>query len=164
MELPKRKPTRLADYDYGTPGAYFVTLCIQNRKNILGNIVGEGFPLPQLSPQGKIVDVWINEIPKRYEGIQVDKYVIMPNHIHLLLSVKERNGRGDPSPTIDNIVGWFKYQATKEINRHNHTMGTKVFQRSFYDHIIRGEQDYKEIWAYIDNNPAQWRQDRFYME
>lgn len=160
MEQPKRKSTRLKEYDYSTPGYYFVTICTQNRKNILST-VGEGFPLPILTRYGEITDRLLLEINHRYKEINIDKYVIMPNHIHILFAV-ENGGRGNPSPTIDTAIGWFKYMATKEINQISNTQGRKVFQRSFNDHIIRGEQDYKEIWQYIENNPAKWCDDEFY--
>ncbi|MBQ8741476.1 MAG: transposase [Clostridia bacterium] len=85
----------------------------------------------------------------------------MPNHIHILLVVKN-GGRGNPSPTIDTAIGWFKYMTTKEINKTSNAQGRKIFQRSFNDHIIRGEQDYREIWQYIENNPIKWTDDEFY--
>ena len=162
-ELPQRKPTRLKNFDYSTNGAYFLTICTQKRKNILSTIVGEGSPLPKLSPYGKIVDFWIRELPKKYPEISVDCYVIMPNHIHLLLSIFRDDGRGDPSPTVDAAMGWLKYQATKEINK-LHSTGEKIFQRSFYDHIVRNYDDYCEIQKYILENPIQWHLDRLFAE
>ncbi len=165
MDMPKRKAVRLKDYDYSTPGAYFITICVHNRRNILSDIVGEGSPLPKKS--GKIAIKYIEQINPKYPTIFVDKYVVMPNHIHLLLSVKEVTGRGNPSPTTDNIeraMGWFKYNAAKEINSLFGTSGQRVFQRSFHDHIIRDEKDYLKIWNYIDINPAKWEQDCFYTE
>ena len=164
MDLPKRKSTRLKNYDYSSCGAYFITICTQNKEKILSHIVGEGFPLPKLSPKGEKADKLINFIPEKYEHITVDKYVIMPNHIHFLLSIKNQNGRGNPSPTIENVIGWFKYQSTKEINAAFGTSGKTIYQRSFYDHIIRNEQDYKEIWNYIENNPIKWQEDCFYIK
>ena len=115
-ELPKRKSTRLKEFDYSKTGAYFLTICTQNRKNILSMIVGEGSPLPRLSPYGKIAESWIQKIPEKYPEVSVDRYVIMPNHIHVLLSIAKDGGRGDPSPTVDAVIGWLKYQITKEIN------------------------------------------------
>lgn len=163
-ELPKRKPTRLKDFDYSSATAYFITICTQNRKNILSTIVGEGFPLPQLSLCGKIVDKWIKNLPKKYQEISVDSYVIMPNHIHLLLLLSDGDGRGNPSPTVDKAIGWLKYQATKDINKISNTQGKKVFQRSFYDHIIRNRNDYQEIYNYIYENPIRWHFDKLYTE
>ena len=156
--LPKRKPNRLENYNYSENGAYFITICTQKRKPILCNIVGEGSPLPQLTNQGRIVKNYIEMLPIKHTEISVNKYVIMPDHIHLLIVVENDggNGRGNPAPTVTAAMGWFKYQATKEINKMCHTVGTKIFQRSYYDHVIRNEKDYKECLEYIDNNPIKW--------
>jgi len=172
-DLPKRKDPRLKGFDYSKTGAYFLTICTQNRKNILGAIVGEGSPLPQLTPYGKIVDGWIQKIPEKYPKASVDCYVIMPNHIHILLSIAMDHGRGNPSPTdgmnesiptADMVIGWLKYQATKEINILRGSAGEKVFQRSFFDHIVRNRDDYHEICKYIQENPARWYYDKLYSE
>ena len=164
-ELPKRKPTRLKDFDYSSNAAYFVTICTQNRKDILSTIsVGEGSPLPKLSHYGKIVEKWVGELPNKYQEISVDYHVIMPNHIHLLLSLIKDSGRGDPSPTIDGVIGWLKYQITKEINETYNPMDKRVFQRSFHDHIIRNREDYESIVKYIYENPMRWYYDELYVE
>lgn len=162
MEIPKRKRTRLKDFDYSANGYYFVTVCTQNKLNIL-SFVGEGFTLPKLKKYGKIVQQNIEMINAKYPTIIPEKYVIMPNHIHLLIKI-ENDGRGNPSPTISNVVGWFKYFATKEINLADGVSERKIFQRSFHDHIIRGESDYLKIWNYIDTNPIKWKDDCFYFE
>ena len=163
-EFPKRKDPRLKGFDYGKTGAYFLTICTQNRKNILSTIVGEGSPLPRLSPYGKIVDKWIQKIPNKYSEVSVDCYVIMPNHIHILLSIVKDDGRENPSPTADTIIGWLKYQATKEINQFRGTAGDKFFQRSFFDHIVRNRDDYYEICKYIYDYPLRWYYDKLYSE
>ena len=163
-QLPKRKSPRLKSFDYSTTGAYFITICTQNRKNILSTIGGEGSPLPKLSHYGEIADLWIQKLPEKYHEISVDCYVIMPNHIHLLLSVMKDDGRGDPSPTVDTAMGWLKYQITKEINKLRGTPGEKLLQRSFFDHIIRNQDDYYEIYKYIYENPLRWKLDKFYAE
>ena len=163
-QLPKRKSPRLKSFDYSTTGAYFITICTQNRKNILSTIVGEGPPLPKLSHYGEIADLWIQKLPEKYHEISVDCYVIMPNHIHLLLSVMKDDGRGNPSPTVDTAMGWLKYQITKEINKLRGTPGEKLLQRSFFDHIIRNQDDYYEIYKYIYENPLRWKLDKFYAE
>ncbi|MBO5041860.1 MAG: transposase [Clostridia bacterium] len=163
-QLPKRKSPRLKRFDYSTTGAYFITICTQNRKNILSTIVGEGSPLPKLSHYGEIANLWIQKLPEKYHEISVDCYVIMPNHIHLLLSVMKDDGRGDPSPTVDTAMGWLKYQITKEINKLRGTPGEKLLQRSFFDHIIRNQDDYYEIYKYIYENPLRWKLDKFYAE
>ncbi len=162
-ELPKRKENRLKNFDYSTNGAYFITICTKDRKCVLSNIiVGDGFPVPKLTKQGKIICDLINEIPIKYSNITVDKYVIMPNHIHVILIISNNHGTGNPSPTISNIIGWLKYTATKNANIYFNTIGCQLFQRSYYDHIIRNEQDYMNIWQYIENNPLKWNEDKYY--
>ena len=121
-DLPKRKPTRLFGFDYGTPGAYFITICTQNRKNILSTIVGEGSPLPQLTHIGRLVDGVIQSLSQKFSQAVVDCYVIMPNHLHLMLSIHSGNGRGNPSPTVNMIIGWLKYEATKKFNQLQNTI------------------------------------------
>ena len=155
--LPKRKPTRLKEYDYNSEGAYFITICTHNHKNILCDIVGGGaFDAPKivLSEIGKIVDKYIlstNSIPNLF----VDKYVIMPNHIHLIIFLHGTMMASSPTKNIENIIRSFKILVTKEI-------GNSIWQRSYHDHIIRGEKDYQKIWEYIDTNPLRWEKDCFY--
>ena len=149
MELPKRKINRLADYDYNQNGAYFITICTQDRKPILSQIVGDGSPVPKTA--GVIAEKTIMQITEKYPSVSVEKHVIMPDHIHILLRID--NGTGNPSPTLGNIIGWYKYQVTKEVNRQNYTAGEKLFQRSYYDHVIRNQQDYNAVWEYIEQNP-----------
>lgn len=163
-ELPKRKPTRLGGFDYNKNGAYFITICTQNRKNILSKIVEEGSSLPRLSPYGVIVNKWIQYIPEKYSNVFVDCYVIMPNHIHILLSIVNDGGRENPSPTAYAVIGWLKYQATKEINELRNNTRDKIFQRSFFDHIVRNRDDYNKISKYIYENPMIWQYDCFYTE
>ena len=163
MDLPIRKNTRLKDYDYSNNGYYFITICTHNKKCILGNIVGDGLPLPQLTANGKIVNEFILKVNIKYPCVKIDKYVIMPNHIHIMFQI-ENDGRGNPSPTIPNVVGWLKYNITKQINKVNNKPETKVFQRSFHDHIIRSKADYLKIWNYIDTNPQKWNDDCFYVK
>lgn len=154
MELPQRKPNRLSDYDYNQNGAYFVTICTQDRKRILSHIVGDGFPVP--NPCGMVAEEVIAKISDKYPSVSVDKYVIMPDHIHLLLRFDRDDGTGNPFPTLGNVIGWYKYQVTKLVNQKMSIQGEKLFQRSYYDHVIRNQQDYDEIWQYIENNPRKW--------
>ena len=164
MELPKRKSTRLKDYDYNTPGAYFITICVKGRKRLLSKIVGTGVldgPKNELSWYGKVADKHINTMNEFYEDLYVDKYVIMPNHVHIILRVLKNNGAsGTPLPTnnaVSDFVGTFKRFCNKEY-------GENIWQTSFHDHIIRGEDDYKKIWKYIDTNALKWEEDCFYTE
>ena len=172
--LPERKPTRLKRFDYSRGGVYFITICTQDRKRILSKItgiestnpVGDGahdIPRVQLTRIGKIVEKYIIST-SNIKGVSVFEYVIMPNHIHLLLLVSNEDGRGDPSPTIVSAMGWLKYQSTREINKEHNTIGAKIFQRSFYDHIVRNLNDYCEIQKYIVENPLRWKFDKLYVE
>ena len=157
MNLPKRKSTRLKGYDYSTPGAYFITICTDNRKCILSNIVvGEGLcalPKHTLTTIGENVEKSIQYIDNNYDGVAIDKYVIMPNHIHLIVILDDSGGRGNPP--LQNIIGQLKSYTTKEF-------GDTLWQRSYHDHIIRGEKDYQKIWEYIDTNVVRWKNDCFY--
>lgn len=154
MDLPKRKNIRLNDYNYSSNGAYFITICTKNKENLLWKNVGANCvrPLEQL-PLSKIGIVVENEIHKLntiYENIKVDKYQIMPNHIHLIIFIYEdSNGRTQFAPTISRIIKQFKGSITKQIE-------FSIWQKSFYDRIIRNEKEYQEVWNYIHNNPLKY--------
>ncbi|MBR6719685.1 MAG: transposase [Clostridia bacterium] len=162
-DFVKRKPARLKGYDYSAPGAYFITICIRDRKCLLSEFVGDGVldvPQNKFTGYGKIADKYINQMNGFYEYVSVDRYVIMPNHIHFLLSVKccENGTSRTPSPTnsvIANFVSTFKRFCNKEF-------GENIWQRSFHDHIIRSEKDYTKIAEYIETNPLKWERDCFY--
>lgn len=161
MEIPQRKPNRLSDYDYSTPGAYFITFCTKDHKCLFWKAVGASIArpqTPQLSNYGAIVDAAIRSIPNHYPAISVDHYVVMPNHIHLLLRISsDSNGLPMAAPSISRVVQQLKGIVTKQI-------GHSVWQKLFHDHIIRNEKDYLKIWEYIDSNPAIWTDDCFYAQ
>ena len=161
-KFPKRKINRLKSWNYSNNGGYFITICTDNRKHILSKIcVGDGFPVPQLTKTGQIVDDYLKNINLKYSCVTVSDSVIMPNHIHLLLFI-DNNGTGNPSPTVGNIIGWFKYNTTKSVNEEYKSAGNKLWQRSYYDHIIRDEKDYMEKRNYILTNPSKWVEDEYY--
>ena len=162
IPYPQRKPNRLPEFDYNSNRAYFVTICTQDRKNTLCSIVGDGSPVPK--PYGSIAASYIAAIPGKFPQVHVDHFVVMPNHIHLLLFIDHSVTPHLPCPTLGNVVGWYKYQVTRQINQQYNTPGTKVFQRSYHDHVIRGDKDYLKIWEYIDTNPLRWTKDCFYSE
>ncbi len=165
MNLPQRKTIRLKNYDYNQDGYYFITICTKDKKKLLCDIVGTGIldgPQIKFTKYGNIAKRQIECMTDFYNDIKIDKYVIMPNHIHLLIKIiKSDNGPSrTPVPTntkISNFVGTFKRFCNKQY-------GKNVWQYRSYDHIIRGEDDYKEIWNYIDNNPIRWKEDKFYIE
>ncbi len=167
MDLPKRKSPRLKEFDYNTSGYYFITICTHNKAKTLSK-VGAIHESPEtiLSEKGKIVDDVINNIPSHL-CVRIDKYVIMPNHIHMILvadrRVLPRAIRESPLHTrsiVDKAVGYIKMNVSKRV--HNELSNGKVWQRSFHDHIIRDENDYLKIWHYIDTNPIKWEYDCFY--
>ncbi len=179
-ELPKRKSTRFSEYDYNDPGAYFITICTKNRKKILSS-VGDGVldvpndgvldvpnggvldvPKVELLRCGFIADKYINQLNAFYENISVDNYVIMPNHIHIILLVSEDGQSGTPVPTRQNaVVSQFVSTLKRFINRE---VDDNIFQRSYYDHIIRDKDDYQEHVRYIHENPVRWRFDELYIK
>lgn len=150
-------PNRLKDFDYNTDGAYFITICTKDRKCILSTIVGEGLcALPQniLTPIGKEIEKSIQYINNNYNNVFIDKYVVMPNHVHIVLIINHgAGGLGDPP--LQNIIGQFKSFTTKQY-------GKQLWQRSYHDHIIRDEKDYLNIWEYVNNNALKWQQDKYF--
>ena len=145
-QYPERKPIRLKDYDYSTPGAYFITVCIVDRKPILWN-VGAAICRPPLSPTGALVETAILQIPEHYPMISVDKYCVMPDHLHMILSINtDECGRQVAAPTVSVVVGHMKRWVSKQL-------GQSIWQKSFIDRVIRNEKGYLAAWEYIENNP-----------
>ncbi|MEG1044002.1 MAG: transposase [Oscillospiraceae bacterium] len=155
--MPKRKQIRLQGYDYSSNGAYFVTICTNNRQELLCEICRGG---ALLLPIGTICENEISQLQKRYM-IKIDKYVIMPNHIHMVIVIDEERAEQSPSPTISDIICTFKSLTTKLSNANDNITGRKIWQRSFHDHIIRNENEYQKICQYIDTNPQKWDEDCF---
>lgn len=161
--LPKRKPNRLKGYDYSCPGMYFLTICVKDKKCLLGKIVGCGdFDAPQmeLSTYGKILDGCIVRMNTSHNHVVVEKYVIMPNHLHLIVSVKEhsRHGASPSAAPYNSEVAKFVSLLKRYCNR---LYGHNIWQISYHDHIIRGEADFRKIWEYIDTNVIRWEKDCF---
>ena len=153
--METRKHNRLTEYDYSQNGYYFITICTAEKQKMLCDIsVGIDGARPQttLTEIGKLVAENIGILNGTYETVRVDKYVVMPNHVHLILTIQ--NGRTQFAPTVSRIVKQFKGTITKQL-------GFGIWQKSFYDHIIRDEEDYLRIWEYIDNNPAKWAEDKY---
>ena len=153
--LPERKKNRLQSYDYRSPGYYFITFCTNNRTCLLGHVTASDETRRSfvvLSEAGIIVDEAVRSIPAHYPAVMLDKYVIMPNHVHLILVLQDT---GKPCPSIPRIIQQLKGVITKRL-------GQNIWQIHFHDHVIRNEQDYREIWQYIDNNPTKWSLDRYY--
>ena len=171
MEPRQRKNNRLQSYDYSRPGCYFITICAGKRADLFGNIalcamngVGRddlGAPSVSLSQYGEIVKKYIDLIQASYENVCVDKYVIMPNHIHLMIRIEKLEGGAPrssrPTQLIPRVIAALKRFSSQEA-------GFNMWQTSYHDHIIRNDDDYRRIWEYIDTNPAKWKSDCYYGE
>ena len=159
--LPKRKHPRLGHYDYSTGGAYFVTICTHNRRCLLSRIVGRGLAPAEIlyTAYGQIAREQLLLLEERYPSLKIDQYVIMPNHIHIILVLDETAGDSQ-SPTIMDIICAYKSLTTRKCKKVQPI--DKLFQTSFYEHVIRGREDYDEIAEYIVNNPKQWEMDKLY--
>ena len=166
MELPKRKSIRLKDYDYSQDGAYFITICTHNKECILGEIVGNGLDHSEnvnpicsmkLNCYGEIVENELKNISEHFSYITIDKYVIMPNHIHAIILIDNdyKTERSRPFPTLSTVIGLYKSGVSRKSE-------TQIWQKSFHDHIIRNEKEYLEIWEYIDINPLKWADDCYH--
>lgn len=162
----ERKNIRLPEYDYSLPGAYFVTICTEKKRCILwwepvaAHSVRHGNP-PILSEAGNVIENAILQIPASYPGIAVEKFIVMPNHVHLLLTFgagEKVNGDGRTlcAPTLGRVIKQLKGSVTKRL-------GKTIWQKSYYDHIVRNEEDFLRIWQYIDTNPARWAEDVYYV-
>ena len=157
-----RKLPRLKEYDYTTPGAYFITICTHNKECIFGKIVPGNMTCDAqmcYSPVGEIAKKCLLDIESHYKNVEIDNWVIMPNHIHLLIRITERI---NPFPTYDipNVIGKYKAAVTRSVGNAFIHSG-KLWQSSFYDHVIRNDADYGEIWQYISGNPSKWLDDCF---
>jgi putative transposase len=171
---PRRKSIRLEGYDYSKPGGYFVTICTRSKEDFFGEIKNEVFLPNRL---GKIVqESWI-WLEKRYAYIELDAWVLMPNHLHGIILIHgdhatDETCRGGaraapPKPhkgkPLGQLVGAFKTKSTKQINQLQGTPGKSLWQRGYYDRIIRNEQELDRIRCYIQENPLKWELDPYHV-
>ncbi len=170
--FPTRKNIRLKDFDYSSKGAYFITICTENRKNYFWKkdfelqnytvkVVGANCVRPQNLPLSVYGEIVLNELRvwnEAYESVRINAFVIMPNHIHILVEILgDELGRTQFAPTISRMVKQFKGAATKRI-------GKTIWQKSFMEHIIRDQMDYDIKLNYIYENPIRWKDDELYFE
>lgn len=168
MERPQRKSTRLPRYDYTQPGAYFVTIVTESRTLLFAEQVAKNVA----------EQVW-QAIPGHFPTVCLDEYIVMPNHLHGIVSIIGDVGARSPRPptsrqrhvagavtaplqrpTLGRVVAYFKYESTKQINALRQTPGAPIWQRNYYEHVVRNEDELDRIREYIRNNPAQWALDR----
>lgn len=168
--MEQRKHPRLKGYDYGQDGVYFITICTDKKKKVLSRIVGRGLAPAAvlLLPAGQLVSEELENFKTRFSTLTIDQAVIMPNHIHLLLRVaagaSSRPTRDTVSSSVVDMMRVLRSMTTRRWNALQGTAGQKLWQPSFYDHIIRDQTDYLTKWNYIDTNPARWGEDEYYTE
>jgi len=189
-----RRTTRLKEYNYAQKGMYSVTICADNHIQYFGCVIDDKMVL---NDAGHMINKWWNKLPDKYNGIEIDEYCIMPNHLHGIIHIVGAHpcvrpeteqpcrpeteqpwrpvtnkynvfGRTHRSaPTLGGIIQWFKTMSTNEYIRnvkHNNwqSFNKRLWQRNYYDHIIRDEIDLNRVREYIINNPAKWAEDEYY--
>ena len=176
-----RRSIRLQDYDYSQPGAYYVTICALDRKCLFGDVRGGKMALNEL---GEIVAESWQWLERQYEHVEIDEWVVMPNHLHGIIVITDcRDGSRGDEPCLDEsgrggsrtaptgsdqpkrkplgrLIGAFKTVSTKRVNEIYNTPGAKLWQRNYYEHIIRSDDEMNRIRKYISQNPANWEFDR----
>ena len=166
-EIHHRRSIRLKGYDYSQEGLYFITICVQDRECLFGKIVDH--PIMILNDAGKIADQCWLAIPQHFPDVVLHEYIVMPNHVHGIIEITNNVGAKNfsplrppkpamprtPSRTIGSIARGFKIGVTKWFDQ-------SVWQRDYYEHIIRSTDEYERIANYIINNPAKWREDKFF--
>jgi REP element-mobilizing transposase RayT len=172
-EIHHRRSIRLKGYEYSRAGGYFVTICAHDREHLFGDIVdGE----MRLNDNGRIVEEWWRRSATHFPGVDIDRYITMPNHFHGIVIIvgagsvrpdagtpkPKESGEPPPPPTLGKIIGYFKYQSAKGVNALRCSPGIPVWQRSYFEHVIRDDADYGRIAEYIDTNPKRWNEDTFY--
>jgi REP element-mobilizing transposase RayT len=169
-EKHDRRSIRLPHYDYGQPGAYFITTCTQGRVCLFGDVVqGQ----TTLNAYGRIVAEEWHRTERIRDHVALDAFVVMPNHVHGIIGITHRSDRRrgeskfaptrgfkSPSQTLGAIVRGFKGATTRRINRLRGTPGEPVWQRNYYEHTVRGRRDLERIRRYIRQNPVRWCRDR----
>ena len=169
--LSRRKNIRFENFDYSSPGVYFITICTENRKNYFWNdtlnlhifewySVGANCVRPRNLPLSDIGNTVLEELEKwhkTYDAVKLCSYVIMPNHLHVMVFISaDECGRPQVAPTVDRMVKQFKGSVTKKI-------GHSIWQKSFMEHVIRNKQDFEIRSKYIYENPVQWNCDELYV-
>ncbi len=146
--MHNRKSNRLKEYDYSQGGYFFITTCIKDRKDILG-VIDKGNC--RLNRFGNLVKDVLLELPKRFSYIEIDYYVVMPDHVHFIIIIDPSESKKQKIKSLSEIIGAFKTMSSKQI----HLGGLEDFrwQRSFYDRIIRNEKELFLIRRYIEQNP-----------
>ena len=160
--LPQRKPMRLKGWNYSTASTYFLTVCTKNRQPLLCRIHGfedDGHPHRTMAPAGTCVETFLRDIPKHYDTVFLDHFVVMPNHIHILVTIDGENGAprsSRPTEIVPRIVALLKRTTNRACN-------DDLWQAGYMDHVIRNRADYEKHWEYIEHNPFRWAEDQYHI-
>ena len=163
-----RRTIRLRDYDYAQAGMYFVTICSHQRVCLFGEISSGGM---LANDAGRIVRATWDALPEHYAHVSLDAFIAMPNHVHGILVMDSALAVGaglKPAPTpptrhgLPEVVRAFKTFSSRRINEQRQTPGEKVWQRNYWERVIRNDEELRHIREYIQNNPAQWALDRLH--
>ena len=164
MPHPTRKNPRLTDYDYTNTGAYFVTICTHQHQLLFGSVRDDRAELNQC---GQIAEHAWRDIPMHFPSVHLDEFIVMLNHVHGILFIDgERARHASPlqhGPTLGVIIGAYKSATTRQINQTRDTAGAMLWQRNYYEHVIRNDISLAEIRQYIANNPLQWAMDKYFI-
>jgi len=166
-ENSDRKKIRLSGFDYSQAGSYFITIGTHNRKYIFGDIQNENIKLNDI---GRIIEEWWNKLPEKFLSIKNDEFTVMPNHIHGIIAILDENSESNSGKAaLPRILQWFKAMTGNEYSRYVRekrlSVGeNRLWQRSYYDHVIRNEKELGRIREYIKNNPLKWHLDRENLE
>jgi putative transposase len=181
---PQRRSIRLKGYDYSQPGGYFVTLCTKDKTHIFGLVEEESMTLSKI---GKIAkECWL-DIPHNFRNVELDEWIIMPNHLHGIIFIHNwrrgeafaednnqmkpptanasplRRPKGTTPKSLSAIIQNFKSVSTRRVNQLQGTPGHSLWQRGYYDRIIRNEKELDRIRCYIEDNPLKWELDPYYI-
>lgn len=156
---------RLKGFDYRTPGYYFITICEKDRRNLFSRVSNQSL---SYSPAGHMLVGATHEISFRFRNTELDTYIVMPNHVHLLLGVNLKDLLQEQDSLID-AVGWWKTVTTKRYIEGVNLLGWprfdgKLWQEGYHDRIVRDQRELDYIRHYIEQNPVRWEEDTFYEE
>jgi len=150
-EIHHRRSIRLQGYDYSQSGAYFVTICTFQRQHLFGVVNNEEM---QLNVAGQIVSAIWQKIPQHFPNVELDEFILMPDHIHGIIIISER---AEPCISLATIIQNFKSISTRKINKINQNLGVSIWQRNYYERIVRSDQELHRLREYILNNPENWK-------
>ena len=155
----RRKELRIHQYNYSNVGFYYITICTKDRKCILSKIINTNETIKlKLLPYGTIAEKYIKSANRVYDNVKISTYIIMPNHIHLICEINNttKNNVSPANYTIPSVIGTLKKLINKDCKE-------KIWQRNYYEHIIRNENEYLKILEYIQNNPYKWAEDKYFL-